>query len=236
MIVVTGAASGIGAGVTDRLASTGHQVVALDRQWDDDAPRPGVKRWTVDVADADAMQLCFDQACAPESPVTGLVCAAGVQHRSPTISLSSADWHRVLSVHLDGSLFACQLAAARMTNGGSIVLFSSVAERFGWPERAAYAVAKAGLSALARTLAVEWTDRNIRVNSVALGYVDTPLIASARERGELTGDPESLHAIGRMATVAEIVGPIEFLLGECSSFVTGSTFAIDGGYSVFKAR
>ena len=236
MIVVTGAGSGIGAGVTATLAAAGRTIVALDRQWADDEPPLGVERWTVDVVDPEAMRACFEQAVPPGTDVTGLVCAAGIQHRSPTISLAPADWHRVLGVHLDGSLFACQLAAERMGRGGSIVLFSSVAEFFGWPERAAYAVAKAGLSALARTLAVEWSDRNIRVNSIALGYVDTPLIARARARGELSGDPEGLHALGRMATVAEIVSPIEFLLSDNSSFVTGATIAIDGGYSVMKVR
>ena len=236
MIIVTGAGSGIGAGVTASLASAGRTVAALDRQWADDEPPPGVERWTVDVADPEAMRACFEQAVPPGTDVTGLVCAAGIQHRSPTISLAAADWHRVLGVHLDGSLFACQFAAERMRRGGSIVLFSSVAEFFGWPERAAYSVAKAGLSALARTLAVEWADRNIRVNSIALGYVDTPLIANARARGELSGDPEGLHALGRMASVPEIVRPIEFLLSDDSSFVTGATVAIDGGFSVLKVR
>lgn len=236
MIVVTGAGSGIGAGVTASLAAAGRSVLAIDRAWTDPVAPAGVTRCAVDVTDFSALQACFNEALPASETVTGLVCAAGIQHRSPTMSLAPEDWHRVLAVHLDGSLFACQLAAQRMQPGGSIVLFSSVAEHFGFPERAAYSVAKAGLSALARTLAVEWSPQGIRVNSVALGYVETPMIAGARARGELSGNPESLHAMGRMASVDEIVRPVEFLLSEDASFITGATMAIDGGYSIFKAR
>ena len=115
-------------------------------------------------------------------------------------------------------------------------LSSSVAEFFGWPERVAYAVAKAGISALSRSLAVEWAPRSIRVNAIAPGYVETPMIVAARDRGELPDDPARQHALGRMAGPEEIARPVRFLLSDDASFVTGETLVADGGYRIFRGR
>ena len=142
----------------------------------------------------------------------------------------------MLDVHLSGSLYAAQLAAARMTDGGAIVFFSSVAEFFGWPQRVAYAVAKAGVSALGRSLAVEWAERGIRINTIAPGYVETALIHSARDRGELPSDPAAQHTLGRMAAPEEIARPVRFLLSDDASFITGETLVADGGYRIFRGH
>ena len=116
------------------------------------------------------------------------------------------------------------------------MLFSSVAEFFGWPERVAYAVSKAGISALARGLAAEWAPRRIRVNSIAPGYVETPLVRAQRDRGELPDDPARQHALGRMAVAEEIARPVRFLLSADASFITGEVLVADGGYRIFRGR
>lgn len=235
-IIVTGAASGIGLATAQSLADDGASVIACDLQFDGPPAGANIHRHELDVTDQDAVHSLLASACDGLPPLAGAVCAAGIQHRHPTKDLAAADWHRVLSVHLDGALFVSQAAASLMTSGGSIVLFSSVAEFFGWSERAAYASAKAAVSALARTLAVEWADANIRVNSLGLGYVETPMILKARQRGQLPNDPAALHALGRMADVSDVTEPIRFLLSDASRFITGTTMAVDGGYRIFKGR
>jgi NAD(P)-dependent dehydrogenase (short-subunit alcohol dehydrogenase family) len=236
--VVTGAASGIGRAVTvDLLDQTDHAVVGIDLSWPEGGLAEGVIPLTADVADSASLGAAFAELDSLSlGVVTRLVCAAGITQRVPTLDLSADQWHRMLAVHLDGALFACQQSAARMRDGGAIVLFSSVAEFFGWPERASYAVAKAGLSALARSLAVEWAPMGIRVNTIAPGYVDTPLVRGARERGELAVEPAGLHALGRLADPEEIARPVRFLLSADAAFVTGETLVVDGGYRILKSQ
>jgi len=157
---------------------------------------------------------------------------------STTVDLDQADWHSVLGVHLDGTLWAAQAAARSMIahgRGGAIVNFCSVAMDFGWPRRLPYSVAKAGVAALTRTLAVEWAKDRIRVNAVSPGYVDTPMIHDAASVGLLDVDVKARdHALGRLAQPDEIAEVVEFLLSDRSSFVTGEVVRVDGGFSAMK--
>jgi NAD(P)-dependent dehydrogenase (short-subunit alcohol dehydrogenase family) len=84
-------------------------------------------------------------------------------------------------------------------------------------------------------MAVEWAPDGIRVNAVAPGYVDTPLVSEARARGDLPVDPVTLHALGRLANADEIALPVLFLLGDGASFITGETLMVDGGYRIHRS-
>jgi NAD(P)-dependent dehydrogenase (short-subunit alcohol dehydrogenase family) len=235
--VVVGAASGIGAAVCHRLRTdTNARVVGMDHQWRSTGESSCHIELRVDVTDEASVERGFDEAMLDGGILRSMVCTAGIQRREATENLSLERWREMLAVHLDGTFLAARAAKRRMKDGGSMVFFSSVAEFHGWPERTPYAVAKAGVSAMARSLAVEWAGDGIRVNAVAPGYVDTPLVAAARERGELAVDPVTLHALGRLADADEIAGPVLFLLGEDSSFITGETLMVDGGYRIFRGK
>lgn len=234
--VVVGAASGIGRDVCTALLEAGTPaVVGIDRQWSDDDLDSRVRPVTADATSTSEMAAAFDEVDGfGLGAVTSLVYAAGIQRRVPSLDLEPQTLASMFDLHVAGALLASQLAATRMTGGGAIVLFSSVAEFFGFPERAAYAVAKAGASALARVLAVEWAARGIRVNSIAPGYVETPLLRAAKERGDLGFDPAELNALRRIADPREIAAPVNFLLSDAASFVTGETLVVDGGFRIFK--
>lgn len=172
-----------------------------------------------------------------EGDVRGLVAAAGVAEERASAEVSMVDWHRVLDVHLDGTLLWCQAAVRPMElrGGGAIVVLSSAVARVAHPRRLAYSCAKAAIEQLARTLAVEWAEKGIRVNAVAPGYVDTEMVRSLVREG--TFDPDTvaaMHALGRMADVSEIADGIGYLLSDHASFITGAVLTIDGGFSAVK--
>ena len=241
-VVVTGAASGIGRSVMTMLLDRWPSLVvgAIDLPGEALAAladRPGVEAIAADVSDRDAVRAAV-ASVAGHAPINGLVNAAGNHLSMPSIDLDDVGWHSVLAVHLDGSFYAAQAVTAAMIEhgaGGSIVNISSVAMDFAWPGRMPYAVAKSGVVSMTRTLAVEWADLGIRVNAVAPGYINTPMVRDAAAKGafDVQGRTEA-HALRRFGTPEEIAEVIEFLLSDRASFITGEVIRVDGGFSAVK--
>jgi 3-oxoacyl-[acyl-carrier protein] reductase len=243
--LITGGAGGIGRQIALRILTDwpGSRCALVDLRPEgatDLAEQFGEQRvLTVpcDVSDPAAVDRAVQVAGEWGSPITNLVNSAGIQFNAASFDLSFADWRRVLGTHLDGTFLFCQRLGRHMADhgGGAIVNLASVAMFFGYPRRLPYATAKAAIGALTQTLAVEWAPYGIRVNAVAPGYIETPLLSEAIKLGHVDPDEmRRLHAMNRLGTPNEIAGAVLFLLSDAASFITGEVLRVDGGFTVAK--
>jgi NAD(P)-dependent dehydrogenase (short-subunit alcohol dehydrogenase family) len=237
VVAVTGGASGIGLEFARAWVATGGHTVLLDRSEADldhaieelDGSGRGV---VVDVTARDQLDEAFASIAVYEKRLNALVTCAGMAQIVETAEIEDDQWYVVQDVHLHGTLRACRAAHPLLAEaeGASIVTVSSIAARLGIPGRAAYTAAKAGIEGLTRTLAAEWAPQDIRVNSVAPGYVRTSMVDRHVRSGEL--DVTGILArtpLGRLAEPRELASAILFLAGAGASYVTGHTLVVDGG-------
>ncbi len=243
--MVTGGGGGIGGAVAARFASDGLAVAVADlnpdaaqRTADAIADRGGVARtYHLDVTEPLQVESTLQQILADLSRVDVLINAAGIQFNCAAVDLRPEDYLRVLGVNLHGTVYACQAVGRQMIRqgGGVIINISSLASRFGWPRRMPYAVSKAGVAALTRSLAVEWAPYNIRVVAIAPGYVSTPLVREAFEKGHIQ-QGEVLQEIPqrRLAEPEEVATLAAFLASPGAAYITGQELVVDGGFSVYK--
>jgi NAD(P)-dependent dehydrogenase (short-subunit alcohol dehydrogenase family) len=231
--VVAGAGGGgIGTAIADLLTRAGARVVGLDNDPERLAVARVAEPRVVDVRDAGAL----DAALSDIEALDGLVHVVGglrVDQWAATDRVSPETFDAVLALNLRAALTTSQAVAHRLIETqrpGSIVYIASIAGLSALPYGAAYAVAKAGLLALARTQAVEWGAHGIRVNAVAGGTVRTP----KSESENASNRPQDMATIplGRRGTPDEIAGAVLFLCSDLAMFVTGQTLAVDGGASV----
>ncbi len=228
-IVVTGAGSGIGYAVTRRLLDAGYAVSAWDIAPDrlDGCAAPGLARHRLDVRDRAAMVRAVAEA---PSAVVGLVTCAAIYRPAPFLDLDEKSWDAHLDINLKGTLLACQtvLPAMRAARRGAIVMFSSGVARTGARRGAHYAATKGGVLGLARALALETAQDNIRVNTVSPGVTDTPQPRGHRTQADLDAMAAAIP-MGRIGRAEDMAEAALFLLEDDSSFVTGQDIRVNGG-------
>jgi NAD(P)-dependent dehydrogenase (short-subunit alcohol dehydrogenase family) len=242
--VVTGAASGIGREISRVLSTAGAKIVVVDRD------RTGLEETCSSIENGEALPLIVDlmedgadegiveRAVGTFGGLDVLVNCAGVFPTSPALKLANEEWDHVLGINLRAP-FLCSRAAARWMEGerrpGNIVNIASAAGTIARPGIAHYAASKAALIMLTKVLAIEWAEHDIRVNAVAPGLVETPGVTQGLLDTE-GGRQEHLRKLdkipmARAGEPREIAEAVLFLASDNSSFVTGHTLYVDGGYS-----
>lgn len=241
-VIITGGGSGLGLACGRRLLTdwSNVQIVSADiRPGEIDSLQSEFGSDRVLYLEANVAQIgvasqVVESTVAWSGAISGLVNCAGNSTNHASLDLTPEQWREVLDCHLDGHFYMCQAFARQVISAGSkgaIVNFSSLARAFGWPRRLPYAVAKAGIDALTRTLAVEWAEFGLRVNAVAPGYINTPLVVKATANGYLDPSIVGMHAMERFGEPNEIATGVKYLLSDDASFVTGEILSIDGGFS-----
>lgn len=228
--VVTGAASGIGRAVAERFLAEGASVVAGDLR---QAELPGdPQHWRAarcDVTVEDDLAALVG-AADDLGPLGVLVNCAGISAKIPIEDMPASDWQRVMGVNLTGSAFAIKHAvpAMRRHGGGSIVNIASLAAfSTASLHNTVYAASKGGIVSLTRALVYELSPHGIRVNAVAPGIIDTPILR-ARSAGWFA-ERAGRIPLGRLGSVADMADVVTFLASSASSYITGQTIVADGG-------
>ena len=230
--LVTGASRGLGFAMAEALASAGATVVVTSRvaaTAEAAAARiPKAAGLALDVTDERSVSGAIAEVVARFGRLDILVNNAGTTRRGALETLTAADFAAVVDTNLKGA-WLCSRAAApvmRAARGGCVLNVSSMFDEVALPDRTPYIASKGGVSALTRALAVELAAAGIRVNAISPGPFATSMHDEASRAGMLANIP-----LGRWGDPAELGPAVVFLVSDASSFVTGATLTIDGGYS-----
>ena len=226
VVLVTGGSKGIGHGIAAQLAEAGHRVAATHRSGE--VPQ-GVLAVQCDVTDPEQVEAAFAQVESALGNVEVLVANAGITRDTLLMRMSDEDWDQVIATNLTGAFRVTRRAARPMIRGrfGRIVFISSVVGQMGSAGQVNYAASKSGLVGMARSLARELGSRGVTANVVAPGFIETDMTA------ELGDDLVKKYAeqipLGRLGSVADIAGTVEFLASDAASYITGAVIPVDGG-------
>ncbi|MEO5839140.1 MAG: glucose 1-dehydrogenase [Acidimicrobiales bacterium] len=239
-VIVTGAGSGLGRAVARQLAASGAAIAVVDRDvvaGRDTASElvdsgATARSYEVDVSDWSSVDAAVRQVVADMGPPTALVNAAAIQRFAHAHELDPNEWSRILAVNLTGTFFMCRAVLPHLMDagGGAIVNIASTAGLTGMPYDAAYCAAKGGVVQLTKALAVEYSPQRIRVNAVAPGGMQTPMLhVPFPEDAEPALQQRIRRSLLGIAQPDDVANVVCFLLSDQASYMTGSIVVADGG-------
>lgn len=242
--LVTGAGSGIGRAVCERLASEGATVVvtsrtqkhveATARRVEESGGKVGAT-FVLDVGDRAAVDRVVSEAGARCGRIDILCNNAGVDlpHGPALQDVRDEEWDLIFRVNVSGMFWTCRAALPLMPDGGSIVNVGSMNSFVAWPNDTPYTASKGAVLQFTKGLALDLARRRIRVNCVCPGVIDTPLtrsfIEDAADPQALIDEYNAVAPLGRMGTAEEVANCVVFLASDEASFVTGAALLVDGG-------
>lgn len=247
VVLVTGAATGLGFAIAHAFAAQSARLVLLDK----DAPAlaqamqalqdhyPDLQILTLNVAvnDEAAITRAFSHVIEQWGRIDVLVNNAGISMNCPTTELSGEQWRTAMDVNVNGVFYCAQQAGrAMMAQGGGVIL--NMASMYGTvaaPERAAYCTSKAAVVMLTKVLAIEWGMHGVRVNAIAPGYVRTALVDDLVQRGRMDLDALVQRTPSRrLGTPEDIAALAVFMASSGASFMNGHVAVADGGWSAYS--
>ncbi|KAL8689338.1 MAG: hypothetical protein Q9218_004969 [Villophora microphyllina] len=251
VILVSGAARGLGLTQSEALLEAGATVYALDRQPE---PSPDFYRiqkraaeelgntlyyQQVDVRDVDNLHKIVADIGDKHGRMDGLIAAAGIQQETPALEYTAKDANMMFEINITGVFMTAQAVAKQMMrfgNGGSICLIGSMSAHIANRNLicAAYNASKAGVLQLARNLASEWGQYGIRVNTISPGYIVTAMVEDLFKRfPERREDWPKQNMLGKLSKPEDFRGAAVFLMSPASSYMTGADMRIDGGHAAW---
>ena len=225
--VVTGGASGIGRAIAARLERDGYHVATIDLQ-----PSEADFAYAADVTDRAQVDAALGKIRQKLGPVSVLVNAAGLDGFSRFTDITFDQWQRVLNVNLNGVFHCCQAVIPEMVDAGwgRIVNISSSSTHSGVAGMAHYVAAKSAVNGLTKSLALEYGPSGITVNAIPPGFIDTPMLRSAEERGNMNVEKATaMTPVGRMGRPEDIAAACAFLVSEEAGYITGQILGVNGG-------
>lgn len=238
--IVTGGGSGIGKAVSLLFSANGAKVVVAD------IDEKGGKEVADEIKSAGGSAIFVKADTSKPEDSEALVAAAVKAYGALHVAVNNAGiggplgpageypidgWQKVININLSGVFYGVryQVSAMLAAGGGSIVNIASILGKVGTKGSVAYVAAKHGVIGLTETAALEYADKNIRINSVGPGYITTPMLTKILDAAAMHA-LESLHPMGRLGTAEEVAELVLWLASDKASFVTGSYYNVDGGY------
>jgi len=240
VVIVTGGGSGIGRATCYRLRQEGAKVVVADRNqagaeetrelMEGNDQNSAVSR--VDISRSSQVKQMVEDTVSKFGRLDGLVNGAAILIRTPPlVDVEDVDWDLTMDTNLKGTFYCCKYAIPAMLEhgGGSIVNISSMSGVRGVAYSVPYAVSKAGVIHLTKVAAAQYTHQGVRVNCIAPGGIDTPQMRGSTASAETFQERNVEHPMGRVGRPDEVANLITWLTSEEASYVSGSTYIIDGG-------
>ena len=236
VFIVTGASSGIGRSCAEQLIRSGAVVIGIDRNGCD-ISQASYTHYSVDVTDEESVERAVAGTAGKYGKIDGLVNAAGIWGSSkPFYEMATDEWEKIISVNLTGMFVVSKCVSRVMIprRTGKIVNISCLRSSIFRTNMADYAASKGGVVALTSAMALDLAPYNIRVNSVAPGFIYTGMTKGSFDNEAVRTQSEALIPEGRLGQPEDISNVVMFLLSDLSDYMTGTNVFADGGYHIQK--
>lgn len=240
VFLVFGATGSVGSALSHRLSTTGNHVMMAGRKrarLDDLSRTFSCPSTTVEATDPTSIEQAFDDTIAEFGRIDGVANCVGSVTLKPAHLTNDEDWNQTIAINLTSAFLVVRSAVKRMRKkGGSVVLVSSAAARVGLANHEAIAAAKAGIIGLTLSAAASYATRNIRINAVAPGLVQSNMTRQLWEDPAAAQSSIQMHALGRLGDPNDVASAIDWLLQPSNNWITGQVIGVDGGLGCIVPR
>jgi len=236
--LVTGASSGIGLGCAVALAEHGAEVTLAARSGEklrEIADHMAAENWTAHVLEMDVSDVAATtEAVTKAGPFDILVNSAGLARHSPALETTEEDFDAVSNLNVKGAYFLTKAVAEGLVKAGrhgSLINISSQMAHVGGVDRAVYSATKHAVEGFTKSMAIEWGQYGIRINTICPTFIVTPLTKSTFDNPERRAWIEDKIKLNRVGEIEDIMGPAVFLASDASALITGTALIVDGGWT-----